>query len=143
MIVGRHARKKISIVPITTITVKPSVISTSLTEMRMNSASSEMTSTRTLSKRWLTLSTALRIASEISIVLELACLTTPMPITDLPSSRTKLFASAGAKSTSATSPSRVLPLMIRSRISCGSVALASARTTSSCAFERNDPTGTS
>ena len=70
--VGRHARKKSSIVPTTTRMVKPSVISTSRTEIRMNSASSETTSMVRSSKRSFSRSTPLRIESEIAIVFELA-----------------------------------------------------------------------
>ena len=141
--VGRHARKNTSIVPTTTRMVKPSVISTSRTEMRMNSASSDTISMLRSSKRSFSRSTPLRIESEIAIVFELACRTTPRPMIGRPSRRTKLVALAGAKSAWATSPTRVVPEMTTFSISAGSVALASARTISSWAFERNDPTGTS
>ena len=142
-IVGRQARKNSSIVPTTTSTVKPSVISTSRTEIRMNSASSDTISMLRSSNRSLRRSTPLRIESEISIVFELACRTTPRPTIGRPSSRTKLVALAGAKSACATSPIRVVPEITTFSIRAGSVALASARTISSCAFDRNEPTGTS
>ena len=143
IIVGRHARKNSSIVPTTTRMVKASVISTSRTETSMKSASSETT---LISRSWYraaTRSTDARIALEIWIVFELAWRTTPSPTMGRPSSRTKLVASAGASVTSATSPTRVVPVTITSRMRSGSVALASARTTNSCDSERNDPTGTS
>ena len=74
---------------------------------------------------------------------ELACRTTPSPMIGCPSSRTKLVALAGAKMASATSPMRVVPEMTMLSICSGVAAVASARTTSSCASDRKDPTGTS
>ncbi len=141
--VGRQARKNTSMVPMTTAMVNASVISTSRTEMRMNCASSDATSIRTSSNRAFRRSTSARMALDISIVFELACRTTPSPTIGAPSRRTKLVALAGAKSACATSPTRVVPEMTTFSICAGSTALASARTTSSCASDRNEPTGTS
>ena len=97
MMVAFHWRKKSRMVRITMAMVKPSVISTSSTETRMNSASSEMTEIFRSSNRPLSRSTDALIASDISMVLLLACRTTPSPMICSPFNRTKLVASAGAK----------------------------------------------
>ena len=126
--VARHEPMKTNNVNTTRMMVMLKEPITSPTESRMNSASSLVTTMSISTKRLFRSSTMAITSSEISMVLELACLITPKPITGRPSRRTILLLSAGPKNTLATSPTRISPLITISETSCAETDVASART---------------
>ena len=96
-IVARQLPMNNSSVSTTKPIVKLNDRTTSLTESRINSASSFVTTIFKSLKRRLRRSTITSTSSEISMVLELACLIIPNPTTGEPSKRTILLASEGLK----------------------------------------------
>ena len=127
-IVARQEPINTNKVRTTKATVRLNDTTTSFTESRINSASSDVTtifmSVKRLSKSFTIESTS----SEISMVFELACRITPKPITGRPSSRTILLESAGPKYTLATSLIRISPEMTMLPTSSALTDVASART---------------
>ena len=141
--VSRIEPEKSLMVAITTSTAMPSVNSTSFTAPRIKTALSEMIDSVSSPESALILSIAVLTPSEISMVLEPACLTIPMPTTRSPFKRTMLLASAGEKVTRATSLTRIPSRMTKDSISCSWVTAASARTRSCCSPALKLPAGTS
>ena len=131
------------IVAMTTSMAMPRVINTSLTAPRIKTALSEMTESCRSENRSLTSAMASRTPWDISMVLDPAWRTIPMPTTRSPSRRTMLVASAGEKVTVATSPTRMPSLITSASMSRSRVTAASARTSSCCSPARKLPAGTS
>ena len=95
--VARRLPMNSQIVATTIAMEKASVINTSLTELRMNTAWSSVTEISRFSNRSLMRSTAATTSAEISIVFDLACRITLSPSTGLPFSLDRVLVSSGPK----------------------------------------------
>ena len=141
--VARSEPMNSQMTPMTIVTARNRLITTSRTEPRMKTASSDVFTMVTPSSRPFSRSIARSTPSAMVIVFDCACRSTPTPSTKDPSNLVKEVASAGPNETSATSPTRV-PLRMTNRSICTvSNTEASARMTRLWSPDSRLPAGTS
>jgi hypothetical protein len=144
IIVARRSRRKRKITTTTIATASASVLSTSLMEPRMKTASSEVTKISTSSGSVRRNSaTASRTPSEIDSVFDVACRTTPRPRPVCPFARRIVSFGAGPSVTRATSRTRTLSRMTRSSKASGVATEAVVRTLIDCRSPVRSPAGAS